>query len=448
MPRCRATAALLALLVAGWVAHGADRPNIVLLFVDDLGWSDLGYRNPAVVETPQIDALARESVDFLQCYIPTPTCSPSRAALLTGKHPARLQFFRHIEGTPPEPFNHWRNDPAQVPSRNWLPLEEVTYAEALGELGYHNVLVGKWHLGDEKFHPTRQGFHRQIGTTNQGHPHSFYPDYFRSSDVLQDARDEYLTDRLTDEAVNFIETHDPGRPFMLSFWYYAVHSPHIGRKDHVRHFQARGFSGAYAEYLGMIKAVDDSVGRIRAALQRRGIAENTIIILLSDQGGAFENRPLRGGKMRDTLYEGGARVPFLFHWPGVAPAGPNRSIVHSPDLFPTLLEIAGGDPASHPGVDGVSLLPVIRSGGVLERGRPIFGYRAYEDLYASVREGDWKLLGFRSGKLELYNLAEDEGETTDLSARHPGHVARLKAMLVGWEREMNLTAYSGYPNHE
>jgi arylsulfatase A-like enzyme len=235
---------------------------------------------------------------------------------------------------------------------------------------------------------------------------------------------------------------------MLSFWYYAVHSPHIGRKDYVEHFKARGFSGAYAEYLAMIKAVDDSLGSIRAALQRRGVANNTVIILLSDQGGTFENSPFRGGKMKDTLFEGGARVPILFYWPGVAPAGSNSSIVHSPDLFPTLIEIAGGDPSSYRDLDGVSLLPTLRSRKVLEREGPIFGYRAYEDLYASVREGDWKLLGFRSGRLELYNLADDVGETTDLSGRFPERTEALKAKLVAWEKEMNLTSYSGYPNPE
>lgn len=448
MNRSLILAVCFAVLAHGLNAADKRPPNIVLLFVDDLGWADLGYRNPQLVETPRIDALAGESLDFQQCYIPTPTCSPSRAALLTGKHSARLQFFRHIEGTPDEPFNFWRTDPAQVPSRNWLPLEELTYAEALKELGYFNVLVGKWHLGGENYHPIKQGFDRQIGTTNQGQPTSYYPDYFRSSTIFEEETTRYLTDKLTDEAVNFIESYDQDRPFMLSFWYYTVHSPHIGREDYVEHFKAKGATGAYAHYLAMLKSLDDSVGRIRDSLQRKGIAQDTVLILLSDQGGAFQNGAFRGGKMVDTLFEGGARVPLLVYWPGVTQPGQNQSIVQSIDLYPTLVEMAGGNLAHRQSVDGVSLMEVLRHNRTLNRGKPIFGYRAYEDLYASVRDGDWKLLGYRSGKVELYNLADDIGETTDLSAQFPEQVERLKAELIAWEKEMNLTSYSGYRPRE
>ena len=194
----------------------------------------------------------------------------------------------------------------------------------------------------------------------------------------------------------------------------------------------------------MVKSVDDSVGRIRDALKEKGIGENTILIFLSDQGGFFDNKPYRGGKMVDTLFEGGARVPFLFYWPGVTQSVKNSSIVQSTDLFPTLVEIAGGDSSSYPDLDGVSLLDVIRNNTVLDRGEPIFGYRAYEDLYASVREGDWKLLGYRSGKLELYNIAKDIKEAHDLSMRHPERVDRMKKMLVEWEKEMDVFEYSGF----
>jgi arylsulfatase A-like enzyme len=448
MIRTIALACLHVVLGIELSAAPARPPNIVLIFVDDLGWADLGYRNPNLIETPHIDKLARESLDFLNCYVPTPTCSPSRAALLTGKHPAALQFFRHIEGTPTEPFNYWKEDPAQVPSRNWLPLEEVTYAEALKELGYYNLFLGKWHLGKEKYHPIKQGFDRQIGTTNQGQPTSYYPDYFHSSTVFQDETTRYLTDKLTDEAVQFIETHDQGRPFMLSFWYYTVHAPHIGRKDYVEHFTAKGATGPYAHYLAMVKSLDDSVGRIRESLERTGLAQDTVLVFLSDQGGAFTNGTLRGGKMVDTLFEGGARVPLLVLWPGVTKPGQNRSIVETTDLFPTLLEIAGGDPKKYPSVDGVSLADVLRSNSVLNRGKPIFGYRAYQDLYVSVRDGDWKLLGYRSGKAELYNLSEDLSETNDLSTRHPELTARMKATLVDWEKEQNVFKYSGFRDHQ
>ena len=186
------------------IAIAASPPNIVLFFIDDMGWSDLGYRDPEVVESPNIDQLAREAMDFEQCYIATPTCSPSRGTLLTGKHPVRLGLVRHITGGPDEEFNYWENDPAQVPSRNWLELEHITYAEALKELGYFNQFIGKWHLGHEQYHPVKQGFDCQIGTTNRGHPGSYYPDYFPDSEVFQEEESAYLTDKLTDAAVAFI----------------------------------------------------------------------------------------------------------------------------------------------------------------------------------------------------------------------------------------------------
>jgi len=435
------------------LATASDKPNIVLFFVDDMGWADIGYRNPSVFESPNINALAAQSMDFQQAYIATPTCSPSRATLVTGKHPARLQMVRHIPnnaengfdnfGRTEKEFNLLATDPAQFPCRNWLPLEHTSYAEALKEQGYYNLFVGKWHLGHEEYHPIHQGFDRQIGTTNAGHPSSYYPDYFKNSEGLEDETDRYLTDRLTDDTVEFIESYDRDQPFMVSLWYYNVHGPHQGRKDYLGYFEAKGLTGRYAHYAAMVKSVDDSVGRVRAALREQGLEKNTIIIFLSDQGGYFENPPFHGGKRSDTLYEGGARVPFMIKWPGVTKAAENQSVVQSTDLFPTLVEIAGGDPSQYKDLDGVSLVEALRANNVLERGEPLFGYRAYEDLYASVREGDWKLLAYRSGTLKLYNVTRDIGETTDLAAKHPGRVKSLTKKLQRWEQEMNVESYSG-----
>lgn len=444
---------LVSLLSLGINVLAVDQPNIVLLFVDDMGWSDLGYRNP-VFESPNIDRLAHEGLDFEQAYIACPTCSPSRSTLLTGKHPARLKLVRHIPHDPAygfdqfgrteQAFNLWNKDPAQFPCVNWLALEYTTYAEVLKELGYYNLFVGKWHLGHEPYHPVHQGFDRQIGASNWGHPRSYHPPYFKNSDVMADEKKRYLTDKLTDETVAFIEQYDRDQPFMLSLWYYSVHGPHQGREELVKHFEAKGLKGRYAQYAAMVKAVDESVGRVRAALARKGITEKTIVIFLSDQGGYFENKPFRGGKRRDSLCEGGARVPFVFHWPGVTRAGTrNNSIVQSTDLFPTLVEIAGGNPSQFKDLDGVSLLSTIKENSTLVRGEPIYGYRAYEDLYASVRDGDWKLLAYRSGKLALYNVATDIEEEKDLAKTHPDRVAELKAKLVEWEKEMGVVEYSG-----
>ncbi|MCM2374342.1 sulfatase-like hydrolase/transferase [Aporhodopirellula aestuarii] len=434
------------------VGANSRRPNILLLFVDDLGWNDLGYRN-SKFETPNIDRLAAESVDFQRAYIASPTCSPSRATLLTGKHPARLQIVRHIpnetkygfdpSGRTDEEFHLWATDPAQFPCRNWLPLEHTTYAEALKNLGYHNQFFGKWHLGHEPFHPIRQGFDEQFGTSNAGHPKSYYPPFFKNSDVLADVKDRYLTDTLTDGAVKFVEQYERDQPFMLSMWYYNVHRPPVPRRDLVEHFSAKGYGKEDAVYAAQVKAVDESVGRLRDALARKGIEDDTIVIFLSDQGSWYQNLPLRGSKRVDTLCEGGARVPMMVYWPGVAKPTQNFSLVQSTDLFPTLVEIAGGDPSRYEDLDGVSLVETIRQNTKLNRGEPLFGYRAYEDLYASVREGDWKLLAYRSGNVSLYNIPQDESEENDVAQSHPGIVKSLTQRLIEWEKRMNVESYSG-----
>ena len=430
----------------------SKKPNIILFFVDDLGWSDLGFRNP-IFETPNIDKLAANSLSFEQAYIASPTCSPSRATLLTGQHPARLKMVRHIPGgkkngfdkfdrTTVE-FNYLERDPAQFPSRNWLPLENTTYAEALSKEGYYNLFVGKWHLGHEDYHPIHQGFDKQIGTSNDGHPKSYYPPYFKQATVFTDDNNTYLTDKLTDEATKFIKNYDKNQPFMLTFSYYSVHSPHQGRKDLVDHFTKKGLEGKFADYAAMVKATDESVGKVLSTLKEKGIEKETIVIFLSDQGGYFENAPFRGGKMKETLFEGGARVPFFIKWNGVTkPNTKNNSVVQSTDVFPTLIELVGGDVNKYGNIDGVSLLKTIKENSTIERA-PVFGYRAYEDLYTSVRHKDWKLLAYRSGKTELFNIAEDKAETKDVSKVYPKKLKELINELIKWEKEMGITSYSG-----
>lgn len=434
------------------VSTKSTKPNIILFFVDDLGWSDLGFRN-SIFETPNIDALAKSGINFNQAYIASPTCSPSRATLITGQHPARLKMVRHIpagknfgfdqfDRTDIE-FHKLPTDPAQFPSRNWLPLENVSYAEALSELGYYNLFIGKWHLGHEKFHPIHQGFHKQIGTSNFGHPKSYYPPYFKQDTIYPEKNEVFLTDKLTNDAVDFIKDYDKKSPFMLTFSYYAVHTPHQGRKDWVKHYKEKGLEDRYANYAAMVSTTDESVGKVLKAIKDKGIEKETIIIFISDQGGFFENVPLRGGKMTETLFEGGARVPFFVNWPGVTKSNSsNNSVVQSTDLFPTLVEIAGGDISKFRDLDGVSLVSTIKKNDNLKR-EPIFGYRAYEDLYVSVRDGDWKLLAYRSGKLELFNIAKDASEKEEISKNHPDKVKQMVAKLVLWEKEMGVSSYSG-----
>lgn len=428
------------------------KPNIVFFFVDDLGWSDLGLRNPTF-ETPNIDKLAKSGINFNQAYIASPTCSPSRATLITGKHPARLKLVRHIPGGKKNGFDKFgrgskefhllERDPAQFPSRNWLPLENTSYATALANEGYYNMFVGKWHLGHEEYHPIQHGFDKQIGISNYGHPKSYYPPYFKQDHIYPDQNETYLTDKLTNDAVDFISNYDKENPFMLTFSYYSVHTPHQGKKEYIDYYKEKGLEDRYANYAAMVKATDESVGRVLKAINEKGIQNETLIIFLSDQGGFFDNKPLRGGKMSETLFEGGARVPFFVHWQGVTkPNSTNSSIVQSTDLFPTLVDIAGGDVSSYKDLDGISLLPTIQNNDSLQR-KPIFGYRAYEDLYTSVRDGDWKLLAYRSGKLELFNIAKDQTESNDLSDENPEKVEELVKQLIAWEKEMKVESYSG-----
>jgi len=427
-----------------------EKPNIVLLFVDDYGWSDIGYRNQTF-HTPSLNQLKKESLEFTRAYIPTPTCSPSRASLLTGKEAIRLGMPRHIaldENEPDAEYGYWEKDPAHMPSRNYLPLEEVTYAERLKEFGYYNMFIGKWHLGQPGRYPIDQGFDAQYGTTDAGHPKNYYYSFFPESEDPEGflksgpKTGDYLTNVLTDGAVKFIEDYDKNQPFMLSFWYYSVHGPSIGRKDLVDDYKKEGLDSSpyedkYEQHAAMVSAMDESVGRVRQALKEKGIADNTIIIVLSDQGGAYTNTPLSGGKKGgNTLGEGGARVPFMIYYPKLTK--PNTEVetpVQSIDLYPTLVEIASGKKYSKEDkqINGVSLMPLIRGKNIKKRN--LFFYRSYEDQYAAIMNGDWKLIKYRSGLYHLFNIKEDISEKNDLYGKGLKIEAKLKKDLDKWEEE-------------
>ncbi|WP_111708854.1 sulfatase [Lutibacter citreus] len=419
-----------------------EKPNIVLLFVDDYGWADIGYRNSSF-KTPNLNQLKKESLDFTRAYIPTPTCSPSRLSLLTGKEAIRLGMPRHIsidENHPDAEYNLWPTDPVQMPSRNYLPLEEITYAERLKEYGYYNYFIGKWHLGHESHYPDRQGFDEMFGTTNSGHPKNYYFPFFKNNEdpkgfLKNYKKGDYLTDELTNGAVDFIKNYNKKQPFMLSFWYYSVHGPSVGRTDLLKKYQDAGFEDKYAHHHAMVEAMDESVGRVRKALEEKGIADNTIVIVLSDQGGAFTNAPLSGGKKGgNTLGEGGARVPFMVYYPGVTKANTETAVpVQSIDLYPTLMEIASGEKCEEKQINGVSLMPLLKGGTIAKR--KLFFFRSYEDQYAAVIEGDWKLVKYHSGKFQLFNVTKDISEKNDLIGTNLEIEKTLKEAIAAWEKE-------------
>lgn len=424
-------------------------PNFLVLLVDDLGWKHVGYQGGAY-ETPRIDHLASESMVFSRAYIPTPTCSPSRAALLTGRHPARLGIVRHIPVSPKfgfdvlgrtdQEFHQWEGDPSRWPSRNWLPLAAVTIAEAVGPLGYRSAFFGKWHLGSEDYHPVQQGFDEQYGVSNFGHPRSYYPPYWPVGNPYADESPEsYLTDRLTDDVVDYLARPGEDQPFLAAVFFYNVHTPLIGRKDLVHKYSARGFTKERAQLAAMVEATDSSVGRILDALAESGHAEDTVVIFLGDQGGLRYNEPLRGGKPGGTaLYEGGARVPLLIRWPEGVSGGTKQSTpVVSNDIFPTIIELAGGEPEEWAPLDGVSLTPLLGGEGRIER-EALFLERHYEDQYAAVIAGDWKLVAYWSGRRELYDLAGDPSEDRDISSNHPERVSELSNLLADWRADVGL----------
>ncbi len=414
-------------------------PNIVVLFVDDLGWTDVGYQG-SHHQTPHIDALAASGMVFTRAYAASPACSPSRSGLVTGRHPAELGVVRHLPERNPESreFSPSVDDPAGLPSRNRLPSGAQTYGHALQRLGYRTAHHGKWHLGDEKYHPIHWGFHEQVGTTNRGlvvsHLAPFWPDNVYTAVPPG----TYLADQQTADAIAYIKAN-AARRFLLNLWYYGVHTPVIGRPNYVAEAKARGLSDQMAEYDGMVRAVDDSVGRIVRALEEEGLREKTLVVFTSDQGSYFERPPLRGSKIRTTaLFEGGARVPFAVSWPGRVRAGTTcAEPISLTDVFPTLVEAAGANPASDPKLDGRSLLPVLLERGGVARER-VISYRSYDNQYAAVVEGPWKLISHRDGHHELYHVLNDTAERSDRAAAEPELTRRLVRHLVEWEDSLGL----------
>ena len=462
---CPAIAHLVGLLAAcpasPVVAAGSQtgsprQPNVVLILVDDLGWSDLGVQGSRFHETPNIDRLAQQGLRFLDAYASAPVCSPTRAALLTGKHPARLQLTDWIPGD--NPLDRPLMGP---PSPGALPLEELTLAEALKAEGYVTLLAGKWHLGGRGYSPTEQGFDFNHGGMELGRPPGGYYSPYRNPQLPDGPEGELLTDRLTDEALSFIDANRD-RPFFVFLPYYAVHTPLQGVDRHVQRFtrrlEALGTVTAPAQrpehaghtkqrqdnvaYASMLYALDENVGRIMEKLEGLGLEDRTYVVFTSDNGGrstlfgggdATSNLPLRAGK--GWLYEGGIRVPLIVTGPDVVHAV-TKSLVVSTDFYPTILELTGAGPHTDQHLDGVSFAPVLRGTGRGVRDSVFFHYPHYHGSASvpssAMRQGAWKIVQFHeTGKVELYDLARDIGEATDLAQAEP---ERARGMLQALER--------------
>lgn len=435
-------------------SNETEKPNIILFFIDDLGWTDLGCYGSDLYETPHIDKLASEGIRFTNAYAACTVCSPSRAAIMTGKYPARLHLTDWIQG-------HKRpKAKLQVPDwQMYLDTTEVTIAEALKKGGYVTGNFGKWHLGDNPLYwPEHQGFDVNIGGYRWGAPGSyFYPyhgnrrDGMHPPNLEKGKEGEYLTDRLTAEAIAFIE-ENKDNSFFIYFPHYAVHTPIQAHDSLTAYFEKKVQPGSRhrnATYAAMIYSVDQSVGKIRKKLEQLGIDEKTAIFFTSDNGGLelrniTDNGIIRAGK--GSSYEGGVRVPFIALIHGITKAGEVSDLpIIGMDLYPTILDLAGLDVIEH---DGINLMPVFNSTGVQsDRSALFWHYPHYHPggatPYSATRKDDYKLIEFfEDGRLELYNLVEDIGEEIDLSDSLPELASQLHEELQAWRDQVDAQ----YPN--
>jgi arylsulfatase A-like enzyme len=423
-------------------------PNFIFILIDDMGWKDLGCYGNTFHETPHIDRLAAQGMKFTQAYAAAPVCSPTRASILTGKYPARLHLTDFLTGRSDRPSQKLLRPKAL----QYLPLEEVTIAKALKPLGYVSGSIGKWHLGTEPYFPEKHGFDLNIGGTDTGSPPGGHF-RFRTPTLVARYASEYLSDRLTEEAEWFIE-NNRDRPFFLYLSHYAVHIPLQAKKPLIDKYQVKAAAmnaPCNPLYGAMVESVDDSVGRIMKKLENLRISDRTAVIFFSDNGGlsvqegpntpATSNAPLRAGK--GYLYEGGIREPLLVRWPGVVKPGSLCDVpVCSIDFYPTILEAAGLKPGSSPGIDGISLLPLLQQTGGWRRDTIYWHYPHYSNQggrpCGAIRQDNFKLIEFfEDGRKELYNLKSDAGEENDLSSNSPKQADELQAKLAAWRKSVN-----------
>ncbi|MFH1737506.1 MAG: sulfatase [bacterium] len=456
--------ALGGLLLGGKTWAEGRPPNIVLILIDDLGWRDLGCYGGEVFETPNIDRLAGQGLRFTQAYSNCPVCSPSRAAILTGKSPARLRFSGHITAI----LRHRHPEGSRIlppDDRLYVPYEEVMLPEALKPAGYVSANIGKWNVGLEGYWPEDQGFDINIAGWTHGSPPTYFDPYKNPEKEWNPAipnlkgrkPGEYLTDRLTDESIQFIEAHKE-QPFFLYLPYYAVHTPLEAPAKLVEKYTeklAGRNAGVDPVYAAMVEIVDRNVGRLMDTLDRLNLTENTAVLFFSDNGGTLRstnNAPLREGK--GWLYEGGIRVPLIIKWPGHVPEG---GVCHEPvigsDLYPTIVEMVGDKAKPGDSPDGVDLAPLWRGKEQLERDTFYWYYPHYNSHSmqpcAAIRKGDYKLIEYYDPPhLELYNIAQDLSEKHDLAEKMPEKAAALLGDLHGYLARVHAQMHTLNPERK
>ena len=420
-----------------------SKPNVLFILIDDMGWMDLGCQGNKNLRTPNIDNLAKGGMRFTDAYAPAPVCSPTRAAIITGQSPARLQITNHL----PHQDRFTPKDSKLLPAKmlNHLSLESETLAERLKkDAHYATAFIGKWHLytgRDKKYNPLNQGFDINIGGCSYGGPPTFFDPY--RIDFLPDRKEgEYLPNRLADEAIAFIsEQNSKDKPFFVALWNYTVHWPMEAPDKLVEKYKNLPVKG-YRDhrYAAMIEAMDIAIGKVLKSLDDLNITEETLVIFTSDNGpfgGVGDASPLRADK--GHLYEGGIRVPLIVRWPGKVEAGAvEETPVILTDLHPTILSATGLDFNSTIPNDGHNLLPLLKGKEKLKNRAvywhyPNFAFHRDNRLGSAIREGDHKLIHFYdTDSVELYNLKNDISEKNDLSGKMPQLASRLKNKLKVW----------------
>lgn len=444
-------------------------PNVLFIYADDLGYADLACTGSPFYETPNIDRLAEEGIVLSQAYAACPVSSPSRAALMTGKYPARINLTDYIPGN--QAYGPHKDQLlSSQPFKLHIEPEETTMAEAFLQNGYTTFMAGKWHLGEEeKYYPESNGFEINIGGNKTGHPAGGYFSPYKNPQMKDGPKGEFLTDRLTNELIRYLNT-PKDKPFFAYLSYYTVHLPLQAKQEKIRkyekklkqirheapHFFLQGktyhkLQQDVATYAAMVESLDENVGRILQALKENELDENTIVVFTSDNGGMAtsnqtgniptSNYPFRAGK--GYLYEGGIKVPAFIRWKGHLPAGRECVVpMTGTDYYPTLLDLCGLKLLPEQHQDGISLKPALL-GGHVSRDAIYWHYPHYSGGLggrpsAAIRSGNYKLIEFfEDGHVELYDLKHDVSEQNDLSVAMPGLVNKLKGKMYRWYREVN-----------
>lgn len=442
---------VLSLLTAGPV-EAAERPNILFIFLDDFGWKDLSFMGSDFYETPNLDRLAAAGMVFTNAYSCAANCAPARACLLSGQYTPRHEIYNvgtRRRGNPK--FGKLKH----IPGTATLRTDIVTWAQCIQQAGYKTATMGKWHLSND---PIPYGFDLNIGGTHSGGPpRGYFPPHGKVPGLGNAPPGEYVTDRLYDEAIKFIEANQD-RPWFLYLTHFAVHTPLQAKKELIEKYNHKqpGQLHHSAVMAAMIESVDEGAGRLERKLKELGLTEKTAIVFFSDNGGygpATSMHPLKGYK--GTYYEGGIREPFFVKWPGVVKPGTKCEVpIIGVDLFPTFCEMTGAKLPQDQPLDGVSITPLLKGAESLQPRALYWHFPAYLQSYARVfdeqrdplyrsrpcgiiRFGDWKLHEyFEDNGLELYNLREDIGEKNNLADSMPEKTKELHNLLVAWRQEI------------